>query len=121
MSASCRHANHEALCEACAAEDEYLDAVAQRWQEPLRTWNETGRWPGAKGASMVSATVTEEDWHEAARVMARCVRGSGYIPERHEQKLLNRARRADPERYRELHASIKGQAVRELSLQPEKE
>jgi hypothetical protein len=56
----------------------------------------------------------QADWAEIRRLMEKCVRGSGYAPSERENAMIDRARREDPERYRELHASVKGVAMDEV-------
>jgi hypothetical protein len=56
------------------------------------------------------------DWREVERIMRLSVRGTGYVPDNREQKTIMQARREDLERYRSLHASVKGEADEEVRL-----
>lgn len=56
------------------------------------------------------------DWEAVRRIMGKCVRGAGYMLSRDESRLLDDARKSDVDRYRRLHAEVKGDAVEEMTL-----
>jgi len=56
------------------------------------------------------------DWDGVRLIMSKCVRGSGYAMSRDESRMLDNARKSDVERYRRLHAEVKGDAVEEMTL-----
>lgn len=56
------------------------------------------------------------DWEAIRRIMGRCVRGAGHVMSRDESRMIEAALRSDPDRYRRLHAEVKGEAVEEVTL-----
>jgi hypothetical protein len=56
------------------------------------------------------------DWRAVETLMGRCVRGQGIVLQPDEVMTLERARKADPAKYRELHATVKDEAVQEITL-----
>ena len=47
------------------------------------------------------------DWNEVAKIIEKCVEGSGHVLSKKEDMLLRKAVRSDPDRYRKLHKEIK--------------
>jgi hypothetical protein len=56
------------------------------------------------------------DWKGVRRIMSKCVRGSGYVMGREESRMIEAALKSDPDRYRKIHAEVKGDAVEEMTL-----
>jgi hypothetical protein len=55
------------------------------------------------------------DWDAIEKLMQRCKRGQGYVPERHEDELIRRAIRTDYKRYSALADRVMAELRAELA------